>query len=68
MLLKKPQNKKFEYLPRYYKPDEDKEEKRKKKLGFRKSRKALKRGRSTIYWLVLIIIILFIYLRFTGKI
>lgn len=66
MLLKKPQHRVFDYQPRYYKPDEDPDEKRKKKLGFRRARKQLKKGKSPLIWLLILIIILFVYLRFSN--
>jgi len=34
MLMKKPQHRIFDYPPRFYKPEQDKGERRKRKLGF----------------------------------
>ena len=68
MLIKKPTHKNFDYQPRYYKPEEDPNEKRKKRLGFRRARKSKKKGRTPIYWLILFAIVLYIYLKFSHAI
>lgn len=64
--MKRPRHRVFDYEPRFYKPEEDPDEKRKRKLGFRRSRKQLKKGRSPLYWLIILIIILYLYLRFIN--
>lgn len=66
MIMKRPRHRVFDYEPRFYKPEEDPDEKRKRKLGFRRSRKQLKKGRSPLYWLIILIIILHLYLRFIN--
>ncbi len=66
MIMKRPRHRVFDYEPRFYKPEEDPDEKRKRKLGFRRSRKQLKKGRSPLYWLIILIIILYLYLRFIN--
>lgn len=63
MLIKLPKHKVFNYQPRFYDPDKDKIEERKKRLKFRYYRKNLKRGRSSIYWLIILIIVLYFYFR-----
>jgi len=63
MFMKKPKHKVFDYQPRFYKPDEDKTELRKKRLKFRYARKLHQKRRSFIYWLVLLIIVLYLYLK-----
>ena len=68
MFMKKPNYRKFDYTPQFYKPKEDEEEKRKKKLGFRSERKYIKKKRTPIYWLLIFIAVLYIYLRFGGYI
>lgn len=71
MFFKRPQHKLFDYTPRFYDPKKDEElkklEKRKQRLGFRNSRTRQKtRIKSPLYYLVLLIIIVFIYLKFSG--
>lgn len=66
MLLKRPKAKQFDYTPRFYDPDNDPEERRKKRLGFRSARKAQRKRRNPVYWLMLFFIILYLYLRFRG--
>lgn len=63
MLMKKPKHRIFEYTPRFYKPEKDEIERLKRRLGFSAKRKALKRKRSPIVWLVLIFAILYLYLK-----
>ena len=63
MLIKLPKHKVFNYQPRFYDPDKDKIEERKKRLNFRYHRKNLKRGRSSIYWLIILIIVLYFYIK-----
>lgn len=58
----------FDYEPRYYKPEEDPEEKRKKKLGFRSVRKIRRKQKPLMFWLILLIVILYLYLKMSGKI
>ncbi len=71
MFFRRPNHKIFDYTPRFYDPDKDEElkklERRKQKLGFRNSRSRQKmRIKSPIYYLVLLVILVFIYLKFTG--
>lgn len=66
MFLKRPKAKPFEYTPRFYDPEKDPEEKRKRKLGFQSARKTKRKVRNPILWLILLIAILYIYLQFQG--
>lgn len=67
MFMKRPQYRKFEYIPRFYKPELDEEERRKRRLGFRSSRSYIRRkATNPLVWLVLIILIILILLKF-GK-
>lgn len=43
MLMKKPEHKKFEYIPRYYNPDKDKEQNLKDKFEIARHSHLLKR-------------------------
>ncbi len=65
MFIKKPQHRKFEYIPRFYVPEHDKDERRKRKLGFRNHSKFKKRGVSSIIVLLIgILIILWFIIRY----
>jgi hypothetical protein len=67
MLMRKPQHRKFEYVPRFYDPTKDPEERRKRKLGFRNYRKHGRKGKSNIIiWLVAIVIILWFILKYSN--
>jgi len=66
MFLKKPSNKIFDYQPRFYDPEKDPVEQRKRKLGFRKSQNIRKKNKSPFLWLVIFLIIAFVYLKLTG--
>lgn len=65
MLIKLPKHREFNYQPRFYDPEKDKIENRKKRLKFRYNRKYTRKGKSSIYWLILFIIVLYFYLRFS---
>ena len=64
--VKKPSNKIFDYQPRFYDPEKDPVEQRKRKLGFRKSQNIRKKNKSPFLWLVIFLIIAFVYLKLTG--
>ncbi len=71
MFFRRTQHKIFDYTPRFYDPEKDEElkklEKRKQRLGFRNSRVRQKiRIKSPLYYLILLVIIVFIYLKFSG--
>ena len=67
MLMKKPRHRVFDYPSRFYKPDEDEQEKRKKKLGFRSYRKFTHKKKSPIIWIVFILVIIFIVIKLSSK-
>lgn len=66
MFMKKPSYRIFDYTPRYYKPEEDKSELRKKRLRFRQKRKFSRRVKTPIYWIILFLIALYFYLHFSN--
>jgi uncharacterized membrane protein (DUF106 family) len=66
MFMRKIQNKVFDYQPRFYKPEEDEVERRKRKLNFRSSRNLRKKTRSPLLWIVIIGIVIFVYLKLIG--
>ncbi len=67
MLMNKPRHRIFEYPPRFYKPEEDPQEKRRKRLGFQSYRKFKNKKRSPIIWIVFIIAVIFIIIKLSGK-
>lgn len=67
MFMKRPQYRRFDYTPRFYKPELDEEERRKRKLGFGSSRLSIrKKTINPLLWLIMILLIIFILVRF-GK-
>ena len=68
MFMKRPTHRKFDNQPRFYKPELDEDEKRKRRLGFRSSFK--KQRTSNIPWpyIIMLLIILFIFLKYNGYI
>ena len=67
MFYKKPPHRIFEYPPCFYKPEDDKDEKLKRKLGFRRQMKMNRKKKSPMIWLLIVIIAVYIYLKLTGK-
>jgi len=68
MLMKKPSHRVFDYTPRHYKPEEDKSERRKRRLGFSRQRKFKSRQKSPIIFLVIIAIIIYLVLKLSGSV
>ena len=66
MFMKKPSHRVFDYPARFYKPDTDETEKRKKRLGFSRKIKSNRRKKSPLLWILLVIIVVFIYLKLSG--
>ncbi len=66
MFIKKPTHRIFDYTPRFYKPEDDEKEKRKKKLGFSRKLKVSRKKRSPALWLLFVVIAIFIYLKLIG--
>ncbi len=68
MLIKKPKNRAFDYQPRYYKPEQDKEEIRKRKLGFRSNLNKSSKKRSPIIFVILLLVIIYLLIKYQGLI
>ncbi len=68
MFMKRPSHRVFDYPARFYKPELDETEKRKKKLGFSRRHKQIRRKRSPAIWGILLLIIIYLYLKFTRLI
>ena len=68
MLMKKQQDRIFDYPPRFYKPEQDEDERRKRKLGFRKHLKIKRKKRSALLWFVIVLMVVFILLKLSGDV
>ena len=67
-MLKKPKYRKFDYQPRYYNPETDVTEKRKKKLGFRTARKSAQaKVKNPLITILLIIIIILLIVKLSAN-
>lgn len=66
MFFKKTPHRIFDYTPRFFKPEDDKDEKLKRKLGFRRQMKMNRKKKSPMIWLLLIIIAVYVYLKLIG--
>jgi hypothetical protein len=66
MFFKKTPHRVFDYPSRFYKPEDEKDEKLKRKLGFRRQMKLNRKKKSPVIWLLLVIIAVYIYLKLTG--
>jgi hypothetical protein len=67
MFMRKPNHRIFDYPARFYKPETDEKERRKRRLGFTRQRKyGMRKRRSPLVWLVLIFLVIYIYLKLTG--
>lgn len=65
MLMKKPEHKRFEYIPRYYKPEIDKSQKIKERMEIaRKSYLYKKKNNRFIFYFLIIILILYLAIKF----
>ena len=68
MFIKKPSHRKFEYSPKYYKPELDEEEKRKRRLGFRSKFREKTSPKKPILFIGMFLIILYIFLKYNGHV
>ena len=64
--MRKPKYRKFEYQPRYYNPEKDDREKRKKRLKFRYVRSTKPRRTNQLIYLVIFLFALYVYLKLAG--
>lgn len=63
MLMKRPKHRVFDYPPRFYNPEEDEKENKKRRLGFSRQRKFKHRKRSPVFWIVLLLMVIYIFLK-----
>lgn len=67
MFMKKPRHRTFDYTPRFYDLAKDDKEKIKRRLGFTRKAKYQRKKRSPLIWIVLLILIIYLYLKFGGS-
>ena len=60
MFFKKIKPRKFEYIPRFYDPSKDKDRLKQNRINFGKRNS---KKRSSLIWLILLIIVLYFYIR-----
>ena len=65
--MRKPRHRIFDYTPRFYKPEKDVKERRKRRLGFQRQRTINKHKRNPLIWLMLIVLVIYIYLKLSGS-
>ncbi len=65
MLMKKPEHKKFDYQPRYYKPEKDKSQNLKDRMEIaRRSYSLKKKNNKMIFYLVFILAVIYLAIKF----
>lgn len=64
--MKRPANRVFDYPPRFYKPEKDETEKRKRKLGFSRKSRYNRKKANPIIWIIILIIVLLVYLKLSN--
>lgn len=65
MLMKKPEHKKFDYQPRYYKPEKDKSQNLKERMELaRRSHSLKKKNNRFILYLVFILVVIYLAIKF----
>lgn len=67
MLFRKPRHRVFDYTPRFYKPEKDEQERKKRKLGFRRNSIKKRQKRSPIIWGIMVVLVIIVYLKFAGS-
>lgn len=65
MLMKKPEHKKFDYQPRYYKPEKDKSQNLKERMELaRRSHSLKKKNNRSIFYLIFILVVIYLAIKF----
>jgi hypothetical protein len=66
MFFRRPPHRVFDYTPRHYDPTKDESEKLRRRLGFSRYRRHKGKKRSPIIWLVFILAVIYLFLKFGG--
>jgi len=64
--MKKPRHRVFDYTPRFYNPDKDPSEMKKRRIGLSRQRKFKSRRQSPIILLAIVALIIYIILKLSG--
>ncbi len=68
MFIKKFKSRKFDYQPRYYKPGQDEEEMNKRRLQLRSKFTRDSKKKSPYIYIVLLLVVIYIMLKYNGVI
>jgi hypothetical protein len=69
MFMKRPSYRSFDYIPRYYKPEEDEENRRRWRLNVKfRSQRKMGRKRPVILYLGILALAIYMYLALAGVI
>jgi hypothetical protein len=66
MFFKRPTHKNFDYIPRFYKPETDPEERRKRKFGFKRQLGIIRSKKNSFRLIALLLIVFYLYLWMSG--
>ncbi len=66
MFMKRPRNRVFDYTPRFYTPESDEKERKKRRLGFSRQIKTKRKNTNSVIWIMLILIIIFAIIKLGG--
>lgn len=66
--MKRPRHRVFDYTPRFYDPQTDEKEKKKRQLGFTRQRKFKSRKQSPILLFVLLALVIYVILKLSGQV
>ena len=64
MFFKKTRHRVFDYTPRFYDPEKDEIERRKRKLKFSSNRSIKRKTKSPVIWIAIIIMIIYLIVKF----
>lgn len=68
MLMKRPKHRVFDYTPRFYKPEHDEINKKRKKMNFNSVKNFQRKKRIPVIWLVLVVLLIYLYLKLSGSV
>ena len=65
-LMRRPEHRRFTYEPRYYKPELDKDERRRRRMQFHRRHLLQKRSKSALYWIIIFSLLVYLYGFLSG--
>ena len=66
MFFKRTPHRTFDYPPRFYDPEKDETERRKRNLRFRSNKLYRRKTKSPVIWLVIVLAIIYLIVKFSG--